>query len=95
LTSASQPKTSEQEVNVANMAGISPRLSNAYNTNAICCSSQLGNDTWILNSGASDHMSYGANILHDLKMFENPFSICLPNGHKVQVTHSRKLRLNA
>ena len=48
LTSASQPKTSEQEVNVANMAGISPRLSNTYNTNAICCSSQLGNDNGFL-----------------------------------------------
>jgi len=79
---------------MANMVGISSILSTTYNANTICCSCQLGNDTWILDSGASDHMSYDANILHDLKMFETPISVSLPNGHKVQVSHSGKLRLN-
>ena len=64
------------------------------NTNVICCSCRLGNDTWILDSGASDHMSYDANILHDLKMLETPISISFCNDHKVQVTHNGKLRLN-
>ena len=80
---------------MVNMAGISYILPNTYNTNVICCSCQLENDTWILDFGASDHMSYDPNILHDLKMLENPISVSLPNGHKVQVTHSGKLRLNA
>ena len=79
---------------MANMAGISSILSNTYNTNTICCSYQLGNDNWILDSSASDHMSYDANILHDLKMLETPISISFCNDHKVQVTHSGKLRLN-
>ena len=76
------------------MVGISSVLSNTYNTNTIYCSYQLGNDNWILDSSASDHMSHDANILHDLKMLETPICISLPNGHNVQVTHSSKLSLS-
>jgi len=45
--------------------------------------SHVPNDAWIIDSGASDHMSYDAKFLHDLRLF---ISVSLPNGQKVQVT---------
>ena len=55
---------------------------------------QARNDTWILDSGVSDHMSFDVSGLHDLQLLDNPVSVSLPNGYKVQVTHSRKLKIN-
>ena len=76
------------------MAGIMRSISIAYNSNVICNSCMLDKHCWILDSGASDHMSFDEKALHDLCLFERPVTVSLPNGHKVQVTHHGKLRLN-
>jgi len=42
---------------------------------------------WILDSGASEHMSSEPAFLHDLSLLEHPMMINLPNGTQVKVTH--------
>jgi len=59
----------------------------AHNTYVICWSCKLGSNCWILDSGASDYMTYDASALHDLGLLEIPMYVPLPNGYKVQVTH--------
>jgi len=95
MTSLDEQKYNDQVVSGANMAGITPpSVSVAYNSNAICYSCQLDNDCWVLDSGASDHISFDNKALRDLCLLEKPVSVSLPNGYKVQVTHYGKLRLN-
>jgi len=73
LTTSNKQKSSDQEVNIANMAGIDPSLvSTIYNYNAIYCTCKLGSYTWIIDSGTSYHMSFNAKTLYDLQSLENP-----------------------
>ena len=59
LTTSNQHTSKEQEPNPSNMAGISPSfISTTYICNAICCICKLGRDTWIIDSGASNHMTF-------------------------------------
>jgi len=94
LTSNGATKSSDLEINAANMAGISSSITAASISNAKCLTSQLGNDIWILDSGASDHMSHDAKLLHDLKSLVHPITVSLPNGQQVQVSHCGILKLN-
>ena len=70
---------------------ISPSTT-VYNANAICSLCKLENGSWILDSGASDHMSSDIRALHDLRLLDSPVLVSLPNGEKVQVTHFEKLK---
>ena len=77
------------------MAGISSSfISAAYIYNAIYCICKLGKDTWIIHSGASDHMNFDATAPHDMQNLKHPISVSLPTGHTVQVTQYQQLRLN-
>jgi len=64
LTNNGTTKSGEPEVNTTNMTGIFSSLTATRTSNAICFTCQLGKDVWILDSGASDHMSYDASFLH-------------------------------
>jgi len=75
------------------MASIVP-YTTIYNSNAISSLYKLENGSWILESGASDHMSFNIDALHDLSLHESPIFVSLPNGYKVRVTHSGKLKNN-
>jgi len=70
------------------MAGISYALNNTY---SFCVMNQ---GTWILDSGASEHMSSDSTALHDLSPLNCPIMINLPDGTKVKVTHKGKLRIS-
>ena len=84
LTASNQQKSNEQDASIANMAGINPLImTTAYNFNAVCCTCKLGNDVWIIDSGASDHMSFDSKALYDLKPLTKSISVSLPNGYKV------------
>jgi len=61
----------------------------------ICTSSQLSDDTWILDSGAINHMTPHKQFLHDLKSLPKPFLITLPNGYKVKAVSTGSLHLRA
>ncbi|XP_074296990.1 uncharacterized protein LOC141627659 [Silene latifolia] len=55
--------------------------------------------TWLVDSGASDHMTYNIDLLSDIHIFAKPVSVVLPDGsikyvHKkgtVNLTHNIKL----
>ena len=76
------------------MAGIITPTTTVYNSNAICCLSKLENGSWILNSGASDHMSSSPEGLHDIRLLDSPIFVSLPNGYKVEVTYHGNLKIN-
>jgi len=70
------------------MAGIT------FAFNAIHTFCALSQGVWILDSGASEHMSSEPDFLHDLSLLEHPMMINLPNGAQVKVTHKGKLRVS-
>jgi len=76
------------------MAGTMNSTTTVYNSNAICCLSKLENGVWILDSGASDHMSSSVEGLHDIKLLDRPILVSLPNGYKVQVILHGNIRIN-
>ncbi|XP_019260034.1 PREDICTED: uncharacterized protein LOC109238064 [Nicotiana attenuata] len=43
-------------------------------------------DSWILDSGATNHMTYNKASLSNVKTLTYPFLVFLPNGYKVKVT---------
>ena len=93
LTSLSQSKQSDQDAITTHMVGINLPSTTVYNSNAISCLYKLEVGSWILDSGASDHMSFDSSILYNLKHLENPVLVSLPNGYKVQVTHHGQLKI--
>jgi len=90
LTASGGSKQEEEEVNAsaAYMAGITRVL------NSIHCLCALGNDAWILDSGASEHMCSDQAVLHDLASLRQPILVNLPNGSQVKVTKHGKLRIS-
>ncbi|KAM3301746.1 hypothetical protein P3S67_016248 [Capsicum chacoense] len=51
----------------------------------VCAISQLdGFSPWILDSGATNHMTPHKHLLHDLRLLHIPQLITLPNGYKVK-----------
>ncbi|XP_015167311.1 uncharacterized protein [Solanum tuberosum] len=43
-------------------------------------------DSWILDSGASNHMTFNMSLLHNITLLPYPLLVALPNGYKVKVT---------
>jgi len=64
----------------ANMAGIAIALhlfSSCYTT--------FPENQWIIDTGASQHMTYDKSLLNDIKQLSKPISVRLPNAYKVKV----------
>lgn len=49
------------------------------------CSSSIA-DLWILDSGATNHMTYRKSFLTNIRTLPYPFLVTLPNGYKVKMT---------
>ena len=64
-----------------------------YKRQAIHSFCALTRGMWILDSGASEHMSSECSLLHDLSLLDYPMMISLPDGTQVKVTHKGKLRV--
>ena len=84
LTNTCPQKHGEQENVTAHMAGIVTAATSLYDSKVISCLCKLESGSWILDSGASDHMSFDLNALHDLRPLEQPVSVTLPNGYNLQ-----------
>ena len=94
LIHPNQQRHSDYKSVDAHMASIVSPMTTAYNYNIICCSWKLKSGSWLLDSGASDHISFDINALHDLMPLEKPVLVSLPNGYNEQVTHHGKIRVN-
>ncbi|OIT08554.1 hypothetical protein A4A49_62878, partial [Nicotiana attenuata] len=82
-----QQAASSSEVNVtANCAGIAPILPSYLPDNSFVHS-------WILDSGASKHMTFDKSILFDIMPLSQPLTVNLPNSYKIKVTHAGKVVL--
>ena len=69
-------------------------------SNLSCKCFKSSAEYWILDSGASNHMSSDRKLLTNTRPLPYPFLVTLPNGYKVKVTEigdavlSPKLTLN-
>ncbi|OIS97776.1 hypothetical protein A4A49_62491, partial [Nicotiana attenuata] len=52
----------------------------------VCRCSKSIVDLWILDSGASNHMTYRKSFLKNVRTLPYPFLVTLPNGYRVKVT---------
>nr|XP_016510337.1 PREDICTED: uncharacterized mitochondrial protein AtMg00810-like [Nicotiana tabacum] len=57
------------------------------------CLIQINDDSWILDSGATEHMSFNKQSFIDLKILPEPLMVKLPNSSRVKVTHSGTVSL--
>ncbi|XP_015161200.1 uncharacterized protein [Solanum tuberosum] len=71
----------------ANLAGILACYSSITEIGDLSCKCEkLTAGSWIIDSGASHHMTYTRDTLTNLRTLPYPFLITLPNGYKVKVT---------
>ena len=69
-------------------------VSNIGSTLSITCSvSKTSQDRWILDSGATDHVTTFPHLFSLCKKI-NPIIVRLPNAHTVTVTHARKVQFS-
>ncbi|XP_049410761.1 putative late blight resistance protein homolog R1B-16 [Solanum stenotomum] len=72
-----------------NLAGILVCYSSITEIGDLSCKcAKLTDDSWIIDSGASHHMTYNKTTLTNIRPLPSPFLISLPNGYKVKVTES-------
>ena len=62
---------------------------------SVCCLTQPGNcATWIVDTGASNHMSYDPALFDNLDVLPKPICITLPDGSVKQVTSGDNVTLD-
>lgn len=71
---------------------IPPMAGMAYCLNA--CLPQLLSITWIIDSGAYNHICSNKQLLHSLNLLSTPFQVTLPNKQIVSIIHSGTVHLN-
>jgi len=62
--------------------------------NLSCSCSKLSAESWIIDSGASNHMTFNKTLLTNIRPLPYPFLITLPNGYRVKVTEIGDACLN-
>lgn len=84
---------SDQSLDVtasANCAGIFTLHSNP---SFFSFSSHLISDSWILDLGASDHMTFDYSLLFYVSPLATILYVNLPNSNKLKVTHKRSVHI--
>jgi len=78
------------------MAGISlTSLQYVASAGSVCCTCNLDGTVWVVDSGASDHMVFDNNLLHNIRSLEVPILMTLPNGNKVKVSQFGDLKIRS
>jgi len=63
--------------------------------NLSCSCSKLSAESWIIDSGASNHMTFNKTLLTNIRPLPYPFLITLSNGYRVKVTEIGDAHLNS
>lgn len=79
---------------VAKFSGIST-CSIHTGCSCTCLTSIQNSDTWILDSGASDHMTSNKSLLSNIISLPISYLITLPNGYKVKISFYGSVILNS
>lgn len=58
-----------------------------------CLLTKIDNVIWIIDSGASDHMTSDKSLLFNIQTLSVPYLVSLPNGYKVKVHNVDSLAL--
>lgn len=61
---------------------------------AFCNSSSFSNHEWIIDQGASDHITSNLSSLNNVQSLHQPCPIKLLNGDVVYITHTGKLHIS-
>ena len=62
---------------------------------SFCFFSSIGNNYWVIDSGASDHITHDLSLLHDIRPIQQPCYITMPNGKKAQILCVGSMSLGA
>lgn len=92
LLQQSKLSSGPQEITVgfANFAGLIGNLAFRF---LACYFSKVENSPWIIDSGATNHMTTYSSFLSDIKLLIFSYLVTLPNGYKVKVTCTGTLNL--
>ncbi|KAL8096592.1 hypothetical protein AgCh_037526 [Apium graveolens] len=89
-----------QWIQLLSQNNISEHDNNSYSGNALlagtslCLLSSTHTNSWIIDSGASDHICSSMNLFHTVKQIDENSFITIPDGTKIQVTHVGNIKLN-
>ncbi|XP_070010455.1 uncharacterized protein [Nicotiana sylvestris] len=61
--------------------------------NSFACFIQIDSESWILDSGATEHMTFYIIFFINYKALPKPVIVNPPNSHRVKVTHSSSVAL--
>lgn len=87
--------STSQNCTSANFAGKVACSSHNGNANCVCFNCFVNAySTWILDSGASDHMCHNRNLFVQTQTLSSPYHITLPNGHVVTVTQTGNIQIS-
>ncbi|XP_019238625.1 PREDICTED: uncharacterized protein LOC109218705 [Nicotiana attenuata] len=59
----------------------------------LCMLTKINSITWIIDSGASDHITSNKSLLFNITPLAIPYLVTLPNGYKVKVTSTGSFAL--
>lgn len=62
--------------------------------NRFCFFTSINNNTWIVDSGASDHITYDLSLLQKVRSIQDHCYITLPNGKKAQIRNTGSMTLS-
>ncbi|XP_071714667.1 uncharacterized protein [Rutidosis leptorrhynchoides] len=52
-------------------------------------------NAWVIDSGATDHVSTSLNLMHNIQHYSKPIYVTLPNGHNTKVTQYGSVNINS
>ena len=82
--------SAEQLNSFAHFAGM---VGNSSHSNICCTVNNSPCGSWIVDTGASDHMSYNPQLFTHLHTLNTPIHITLPDGSHKTVTHAGSVTL--
>ncbi|XP_075079980.1 uncharacterized protein LOC142165297 [Nicotiana tabacum] len=96
LLQLSKQSSTSQDLSAAsaNFAGLISSVDFSNCISHACNFSKVDDSLWIIDSGATNHMTPHKSLLTDITLLPLPYLVTLPNGYKVKVTCTGSLFLS-